>query len=129
MFGRPKALVLAGWGLVVLVAILMLVLRGREEAGPAVVFALIAIAVGVWVWRRDSRAGMIATLVLGLLWLVQFVAYTVADALDDDADAAIFVADVVAVIGGLLLVGGAIQALGRRRRGSDAADLASPPRP
>ena len=127
MPGRAKSLVLAGWGVVVLVAILMLILRGREEAGPALVFALIAIAVGAWVWRRDSRAAMITTLVLGVLWLVQFVAYTVADMMDDDADAAIFVTDVVAVIGGVLLVVGAIQALVQRRRGGlAAADIARP---
>ena len=127
MPGRAKSLVLAGWGVVVLVAILMLILLGREEAGPALVFALIAIAVGAWVWRRDSRAAMITTLVLGVLWLVQFVAYTVADMMDDDADAAIFVTDVVAVIGGVLLVVGAIQALVQRRRGGlAAADIARP---
>jgi hypothetical protein len=42
----PRRLALAGWALVVLVAILMLVIRGREEAGPAVVFAVVAVAVG-----------------------------------------------------------------------------------
>ena len=102
--------------MVILVAILMLVFRGREEAGPAVVFAVIAVAVGAWVWRRESRAAMIASLVLGLLWVVQFAAYTVADLMDDDAGTEIFVTDVIAVIGGLLLVGGAIQALVQLRR-------------
>lgn len=124
-------LVLAGWAVVVLVAILMLVLRGREEAAPAVVFALVAVVVGAWVLRRESRAAMITSLVLGLLWLLQFVAYTVADTMDDDASVGIFVADVVAVFGGMILVVGAIQALVQRRRRSavSAADIAkSPPR-
>lgn len=116
MLGRPQLLVLAGWGVVVLVAILMLLLRGREEAGPAVVFALIAFAVGAWVRLRESRAAMIASLVLGVLWLLQFAAYTVADAMDDDTSIGIFVTDVVAVVGGTLLVVGAIQALLERRR-------------
>jgi hypothetical protein len=116
LLARPKLLVLAGWAVVILVAILMLVFRGREEAGPAVVFAVIAVAVGAWVWRRESRAAMIASLVLGLLWVVQFAAYTVADLMDDDAGTEIFVTDVIAVIGGLLLVGGAIQALVQLRR-------------
>ena len=111
-----------------LVAILMLVLRGREEAGPAVVFAVVAIAVGAWVWQRDSRAAMITTLVLGLLWLLQFAAYTVADAMDDDASAGIFATDVIAVVGGILLVVGAIQALVQRRRESlvGTPDTANP---
>ena len=121
-------LVLAGWAVVVLVAILMLVLRGREEAAPAVVFALVAVVVGAWVLRRESRAAMITSLVLGLLWLLQFVAYTVADTMDDDASVGIFVADVVAVFGGMILVVGAIQALVQRRRRSavSAADIAKP---
>jgi hypothetical protein len=113
---RAQRLVLAGWAIVVLVAILMLVFRGREEAGPAVVFAVLAIAAGAWVWRRGTRAAIITSLVLGLLWLVQFAAYTVADAMDDDADAAIFITDVIAVIGGVLIVVGAMQALSERRR-------------
>ena len=128
MLGRPKVLVLAGWAVVVLVAILMLVLRGRDEAAPAVVFALVAVVVGAWVLRRESRAAMITSLVLGLLWLLQFVAYTVADAMDDDASVGIFVTDVVAVIGGVILVVGAIQALVQRRRRSavSAAEIAKP---
>lgn len=96
----------------------MLIFRGREEAGPAVVFAAIAVVVGGWVWRRESRAAMIASLVLGLLWLVQFAAYTVADVRSDEAETAIFVTDVIAVVGGVLLVAGAVQALRRKRLSS-----------
>lgn len=48
MTARAQRLVLAGWAIVVLVAILMLVFRGRDEAGPAVVFAVLAVAVGAW---------------------------------------------------------------------------------
>jgi thiol:disulfide interchange protein len=112
---------LAGWAIVVLVAILMLVLRGREEAGPAVVFSVVALAVAAWLWRRGTRAAIITSLALGLLWLVQFAAYTVADAMDDDADAGIFITDVIAVIGGVLIVVGAMQALSERRRQHVAA--------
>jgi hypothetical protein len=121
LFGRPERLVLVGWSVVVLVAVLMLIVRGREEAGPAVVFAVVALAVGAWVWRRGSRASIITSLVLGLLWLLQFAAYTVADATDDDVEAGVFVTDVIAVGGGIVLVVGAIQALIQRRRQSVAA--------
>jgi hypothetical protein len=69
---EPRRVALVGWALVVLVAILMLVFRGSEEAGPAVVFAAIALAVGAWLWFRDSRAALIVSLVLGVLWLLQF---------------------------------------------------------
>lgn len=116
MLRRPKQLVLAGWGVVVLVAVLMLIVRGSEEAGPAIVFAAVAVAVGAWVWRRGSRASLIASLVFGVLWLLQFAAYTVVNAVDDDVEAGVFVADVVAVVAGVLIVVGAIQALRGRRR-------------
>ena len=71
---------------------------------------------------------MITSLVLGLLWLLQFAAYTVADVMDDDASIGIFITDVIAVMGGMLLVGGAIQALiqQRRRSGVGTADIANP---
>jgi hypothetical protein len=108
---------------VIVVAILMLIVRGSAEAGPALVFSAIALAVGAWVWRRDSRAALIVSLVLGALWLLQFAAYTIADLVGDDFSLAIFVVDLVAVAAGIAVVVGAIRALlGRGRSAAAAAD-------
>jgi hypothetical protein len=113
-------LALIGWGGVVLVAVLMLILRGGAEAGPAIVFAIIAVAVGAWLWFRNTRAALIASLVLGILWLLQFAAYAIADLVDEDFDVALFIVDLAAVAAGIAIVAGAIAALRERRR----ADLA-----
>jgi hypothetical protein len=112
---EPRSIILVGWALVVLVAILMLLFRGSEEAGPAVVFAVVAFAVSTWLWLRESRAALIASLVLGALWLVQFTAYTIADIVADDVQIEFFVTDVIAVVAGLAIVSGAVLALRARR--------------
>ena len=116
---------MVGWGVVVLVAILMLILRGSAEAGPAVVFAVVALGVGTWLWRRRSRAALITSLVLGILWLLQFVAYAVADLVDEDFDVALFLVDLVAVAGGVAIVSGAVAALRRAKTRASTRDLSS----
>jgi hypothetical protein len=115
-------LALIGWGVVVLVAILMLVLRGSAEAGPAIVFAVVALAVGAWLWFRNTRASWVTSLVLGVLWLLQFAAYAIADLVDDEFDVALFLVDLVAVAGGIAIVAGAIHALRERRRAAAAGE-------
>ena len=119
----PRRLALIGWSLVILVAVLMLAIRGREEAGPAVVFAIAAVAVGAWVWFSASRASLIVSLVLGVLWLLQFVAYTIADVVGDDFDAAIFITDLVAVAAGVAIVVGSLRGVRARREDAPAAPL------
>lgn len=111
MNAEPRRLALVGWALVMLVAILMLVFRGSEEAGPAVVFAVIALAVSAWLWFRDSRAALIVSLVLGVLWLLQFIAYTIADVGGDEFEVEIFVTDVIAVAAGAAIVWGSWRGL------------------
>ena len=113
---EPRRLAFAGWALVVLVAILMLVLRGSEEAGPAVVFAAIAVGVSAWLWFRESRAALIVSLALGVLWLLQFVAYTIADVVGDDFEVGIFVTDLIAVAAGVAIIWGSWRALRGRTR-------------
>jgi hypothetical protein len=54
--------------------------------------------------------------VLGILWLLQFAAYAVADLVDEDFDVALFAVDLVAVAAGIAIVAGAIAALRERRR-------------
>jgi uncharacterized membrane protein len=115
----PRRLALTGWALVVLVAILMLVIRGREEAGPAVVFAVVAVAVGAWIWLRGSRPAWIVSLVLGALWLLQFVAYTIADLVSDDFSGSIFIIDLIAVVAGLAVIAGCVSGLRRRNAAAE----------
>jgi hypothetical protein len=113
---RSRLLVLMGWGVVVLVAISMLVFRGRPEMGPAIVFAVIGLSMGAWTWQRWNRAAMITSLALGVLWTLQFIAYAVAGAIGDEFEAEIFITDVIAVAGGVAITVGASQALVQRRR-------------
>ena len=114
--GTARPLVVVGWGMVVLVAVLMLAFRGAEELGSAIAFAVIALGMGGWAWLRWGRAAMIASLALGALWMLQFAAYTVADILGDEVEAEILATDVIAVVAGALIVSGASRGLLRRAR-------------
>lgn len=109
-------LVLAGWGLTVLVALLIVVVEGLRQVGFALVLGLLAAGMGAWVWRRATRAAMITSLVLGLLLLLSFGAYTVVGATGDEFDSQVFVTDMVGMIGGLAIVAGAVQVLIEQRR-------------
>jgi uncharacterized membrane protein len=108
-------LVLAGWGLTVLVAVLILVVD-PGQLGFALILALLAVAMAAWVWRRATRAALISSLVLGLLLLLSFGAYTIAGATEDEFDSQILVTDIIGLIGGLAIVAGAVQALVEQRR-------------
>ncbi len=112
-------LVLAGWGLTVLVAVLIVVVDPRQ-VGFALILALLAGAMGAWVWRRATRAALITSLVLGLLLLVSFGAYTVAGATGDEFESQVVITDLVGLIGGLAIVLGAVQALVEQRRQTHA---------
>lgn len=117
----PIRLVLVGWLSVLLFAVAVVVARGVEELGAMAVFAAVAIAMGWWVWTRRSRASLITSLVLGVLHAVEQVAYSVAAATSDPFEPAIFVIDVVAFVGAVLIVAGAGAAIVRRRRHGDPA--------
>lgn len=120
--GPERGLVVAGWAVSVLVAVLMAIAR-LQELGPAVVFGVIAVAMGTWVLLRGGKAAMITSLVLGALWTLQFLAYAVAGVSDGGTSLTglVFVTDVIAVVGGLCILGGSASALVGRRRGSMAA--------
>ncbi len=109
-------LVLVGWFGAVIVAAGMALVRGRAEYAPAAVFAAIAVAMAVWVWRRRSRASAITSLVLGVLWTVQFGAYAAAGLVDEGFEADVFAVDVLAVVAGVLLLIGSWRGILEFRR-------------
>jgi hypothetical protein len=109
-------LILLGWVGALIVAAGMALVRGESEYAPAAVFAAIAVAMAVWVWRRRSRASAITSLVLGVLWTLQFGAYAAAGLVDEGFEADVFAVDVLAVVGGVLLVIGAWRGILEFRR-------------
>jgi hypothetical protein len=106
---EPRRLILAGWALVIVLLILVLVDRGSEEIGFAVVAGSIAAALAAWIWFR-GRASLIVTLVVGALWLLLFVGYAIAAVTGDEFDAVTFVGDLLGVVAGLAIVWGVIRA-------------------
>lgn len=80
----PTRLVIGGW-VVALVASgpIVVVKLGEPGASEGVVFAMIAVAMGAWIWIRGSGAAMITSLVLGALWTVMFGGYVIASAAAD----------------------------------------------
>ncbi len=117
---RASRFVLMGWGGVILVAAAILLVSGPEERGAGVAFGLIGLALATWAWRWWGRAVIIASLILGLVWTLQFAAYAVAGGIDDPFEPAIFATDLVAVVAGVLIVVGAVRGLSERRGASEA---------
>lgn len=109
-------LVLGGWGLSVLVAILVLVVNGLREIGFSLILAVVAGAMGAWVWRRPTRAALMTSLALGLLLLLMFGAYTVADATSGEFESQRFFTDLIGTLGGTAIVAGAVRMLIEQRR-------------
>jgi hypothetical protein len=109
-------IVLAGWAGMLLLAALFVPIEGMDEARSAIVFGLIALGMGSWVWRRGSRPALVVSLVLGVLQTAEQVAYTIADVgyvLDRPA---VLVGTVVGLIAGICLVVGSTLELAARRR-------------
>lgn len=75
-YGRGIRLAVVGWAGVVAYAVL-LALAGDQA--PAAVFAAIAVAVSLWLWRSGGRAASSVSLGFGALFALQHVAYSVAD--------------------------------------------------
>lgn len=109
-------LVLGGWGLAILVATLVVVVNGLREVGFSLILAVLAAAMGAWVWRRATRAALVTSLALGLLLLLMFGAYTVADATADEFESQRIFTDMIGAIGGAAIVAGAVQVLVEQRR-------------
>ncbi len=110
---RPASLAVAGWLGVVVFAGLMAVF-GEDSLGNAMFFAVIGLTMAAWVGLRRSRPALWVSLVLGLLHVVEQVAYLVADA--PDAGAGLLTADAVGLVAGVLVVTGSARELRERRR-------------
>lgn len=102
----------AGWLVAVVVAILTYVAKPEDELGFAIVVGGLAAVMAYWTFRTHSRASTLASLVLGVLWTLLFGGYAVANfTSDQDVELLVRLADIVAVVGGLMIVGGAIDRL------------------
>ena len=119
---RNLRLILGGWAVFVLMAVLVIAVRGRDHVANMLVFVVIAIAMAAWVARRRGGAAVLTSLVLGGLHALQQTAYVLAGLTGDDVDAAEVAVDVVGLVSGLLLVVGDARAVsGSRRQPVDAA--------
>lgn len=113
--GSAVGTVLLGWAAFLVMAVLVVVVRGSDHLANMVVFGAIAIAVAAWVAMRLSRASLLTSLVLGLLHTVTEGSYLVAGATATEADAGIIAVDAVGLASGMLIVVGSVLALRRRR--------------
>jgi hypothetical protein len=112
---RNLRLIIGGWAVFVLMAVLVIAVRGRDHVANMLVFVVIALAMGIWVAWRRSRAAVVTSLVLGGLHTLQQTAYLLAGITGDDVDAAEVAVDVVGLISGLILVVGAMRAVAASR--------------
>lgn len=113
----PPALrvLLAGWALFVLMWLLVVVVR-PDDAVPVAVFVALGLLLAVWVVRRRSRAALVTSLVVGILHTLEQVAYTVAELGAEPVETSVVAIDLLGLVSGLLIAGGAAAALRARRR-------------
>lgn len=105
----------AGWVVALAVAVLAYIAKPADELGFAIVVGALSAAMAYWTYRTRSRPSAVVSLVLGALWTLLFGAYAVADVTGDkDVEALVHVADLVAVVGGLMILAGAIDRLRKR---------------
>ena len=109
-------IVLAGWGGMLLLALLFVPVEGTDESRSALVFGVVAIAMGAWVWIRASRPALTVSLVLGVLQTLEQTAYTIADFGNVLHRPAEMVATLVGLVAGVCLVVGSASELMARRR-------------
>jgi len=109
---RPALVVITGWLLMIVFGGLVLVIA--EEPGSAAFFAGVGLVMALWVARRPGVAAFAVSLALGLLQTAEEIAYLVSG-LSDSSPLTTVLGDVVGLLAGLLVVGGAAVALLRRR--------------
>jgi len=122
---RPVRLALVGWATIFLFAIMILVAHGTDELASALVFALVAVGMGTWIWRKPNLTALVTSAVLGLLYTVEQIAYLAADITAKESNPAVLVGDFVGLVGGVLIVIGTTVAIARRHRNhANTADSA-----
>lgn len=108
----------AGWAVAVVVVVLAYVAKPDDELGFAIVVGSVSAAMAFWTFQSSSRAAAFVSLALGALWTLLFGGYAIANfASDDEVELLVRLADVLAVVGGLMILSGAftrIRAGGRR---------------
>jgi hypothetical protein len=114
-FQKWVYLTVLGWALFGIFGLLALAINGSRELVSAMVFVVVAMAMGAWVVARRSRPALIVSLVLGLLHTLEQVAYLVADIGAKHVDGAAVAADALGLVAGLLIVVGSVLALAARR--------------
>lgn len=107
---RAVRVLLVGWGLFLVMVGIVVVARPDDRAAM-VVFTVVAMALAAWVVRRGSQASIVASLAVGLLHTAEQVAYTYAGVTEPVVDAVVVAGDVVGLLSGLLITGGAAGAL------------------
>jgi hypothetical protein len=108
---RGIQVAVVGWAGVIAFAALMAFFG---DVLPALVVAVVAVALILWLWRRPGRLALWVSLVLGGLFALQHAAYSVADLSDGGVLA--FAGDVFGLAAGIAIVGGSVVALVQRRR-------------
>ena len=112
-----SALLPTGWVIAVVVAVLAYAAKPEDELGFAIVVGGLAAAMAYWTYRSRGRVAAVVSVLLGVLWTLLFGGYAVANFLsDDEVDLLVRIADALAVIGGLMIVLGAIDRLRQARQ-------------
>jgi len=94
--------------LLLLIAAILVPVADSENAMTGVVLGVIAVGLGVWIWRTGSRAAWITSMVFGVLLVLAFGLFVLGDASSDSVDALVVAADVLAVVAGACLIAGAV---------------------
>ena len=115
---RPAQAVVVGWLLVVVFGLLVLTIA--HEPRSAAMFCGLGLLMALWVARRPRTAAFVASLVLGLLHTAEEVTY-----IFYGTSVWSVLGDVVGLVGGVLITGGASVALFRRRHPAVAANRAA----
>jgi hypothetical protein len=84
------------------------------EPASAAVFAIVAIAIALWLWRSGGRAALWVSLVVGALFALEQAAYSAADL--GGGGVLAFAGDVFGLAAGIAIVGGSVVALVQSRR-------------
>jgi hypothetical protein len=118
---RAELVVIVGWLLVVVFGVLVWLVAGELRSG--LIFAVVGLAMSTWVARRPGTAALAVSLVLGLLHTAEQIAYFGADvSRSNPPPLGSVLGDAEGLLGGLLVVGGAVVGLRRLRRSRAVAE-------